>query len=289
VSRMSRFSILDALGAEVPVRAVQAFVTHAIDKLLATITDGRVAHIPTSIAKEVGNRWENSFRGSCFEGMARVMAMLVAYVALHAEIVVLARGAGNELFLGQNPNAAIASAVRLLGGEVNYNRLLLIHERTRHPVIGLQLGLRGDTLSGAVDDIAVLYKSLDHPVANAGTMNASIDAGRAKIVVPMVANAAVEMLIVHRLVAVVAEDDPAALWILLGTEGQVGVVGSFGGAVEEALTCGEGARDRSLALIVGFVRRDGRHRAVLDRFDLWFPIRRNRGRDGRMCDRGRRL
>lgn len=101
-------------------------------------------------------------------------------------------------------------------------------------MLGVVVGPRSDTLGGAVDYIAVLNKSLDHPMASAGAMDPSIDAGWAKIIVSVIADAAVEVLIFHGLTAVVAKDHPAALWVLLRAEGQVGILGNIRKAIEEA-------------------------------------------------------
>lgn len=99
VSGVDELGALDALGAEVPVGAVQALVAHAVDELLATIADSGVADVSASIAKEVSKSRHRGVLSGSLEDMTGVVAMLVVDVALHAKIVVVACGAGNELAL----------------------------------------------------------------------------------------------------------------------------------------------------------------------------------------------
>jgi hypothetical protein len=102
VRRVDELGALDALGAEVPVGAVQALVAHTVNELLAAIADGRVADIAASIAQEVGKSGHRSLFSGSLESMARVVAVLVVDVALHAEVVVFACGARNKLALMQD-------------------------------------------------------------------------------------------------------------------------------------------------------------------------------------------
>lgn len=97
---------------------------------------------------------------------------------------------------------------------------------------GLDLGW--NSLGGAVDDVTVLYETLHHPVAVSGTVDARVDASRTEVVVSIVADAAVEVLVVHRVVAVVAVHNPGSTccrW--LGSERERGIVWSLGQLVEE--------------------------------------------------------
>lgn len=72
----------------------------------------------------------------------------------------------------------------------------------------LTLDLGWDALRGAIDDASVLHKSLDHPVTFAWAMDTGVDTGRTQVVVATVAHAAVEVVIVHGVVAVVAVYHP---------------------------------------------------------------------------------
>jgi hypothetical protein len=122
-------------------------------------------------------------------------------------------------------DAAVAGAISLLGRDIDNYGLLLIHESAGHSLLGLrlrwwlQLMFGTDALSGTIDNATVLHESLHHPVTRARTVNARIHACRAEIIVSVVADAAVEMLVLHSLAAVVTKDDPRALWALLRSEG----------------------------------------------------------------------
>jgi hypothetical protein len=148
-------------------------------------------------------------------------------------------------------DAAVAGAGRLL----TVYRLLLVRESTGDFLwlLGLGLGLRldlwlgldlgRDTLGGAVDNTAVLDKALDHPVARARAVNTWIDARRAQVVVATVADTAMEVLVVHGVVAVVAVHDPST-GVLdgLGAECKVSIVRSASNVVEEAWSTRQQAR-----------------------------------------------
>ena len=102
VTRMDIPGALDAFGAEVPIRAVQALVAYTIDKLLATVTNSGVANVSSSIAQEICQGGQTGVGGCSLESMAGVMTVLVANMAFHAEIIVIASGACDELPLRQN-------------------------------------------------------------------------------------------------------------------------------------------------------------------------------------------
>lgn len=102
VSRVNVFGALDTLCAEIPVGAVQALVADAVDELLASIADRRVTNIAASIAKEVAQSWHCCVRSCSLEGMTRMMAVLVVNMALHAQVVVITRGACNKHVLALN-------------------------------------------------------------------------------------------------------------------------------------------------------------------------------------------
>jgi hypothetical protein len=74
------FRILNALGAVVPVRAVEALVADAKDWLVTAITERSVLDIASRSTEKLGKRAEGVLSNS-FEGMGWVMAMLVGLVA----------------------------------------------------------------------------------------------------------------------------------------------------------------------------------------------------------------
>jgi hypothetical protein len=179
-----------------------------------------VADISASIAKEVSKSRHRGVLGGSLEDMAGVVAVLVVDVALHAKIVVVACGAGNELALVEYLDTAVASARGLVGllllCDVD-NGLLLLSKGAGHLLSGLGLG--ANTLGGAVDDASVLDEALDHPVARAGAVDAGVDARLAQVVVAVVADAAMVVLVFQGHVAVVAIHNPGGLGgVHLGAE-----------------------------------------------------------------------
>ena len=91
---------------------------YSVDEFLATIAHSGVAHIPASVAKEVCQCRKRHLRGCSLESMARVVTVLVASMAFHAKIVIVAGSAGNKLLLGhdcanQNSNSSDGQKERL--------------------------------------------------------------------------------------------------------------------------------------------------------------------------------
>jgi len=247
VTRVNILGALDAFGAKVPIRAVQALVTHTVNELLAAITNSRVANVPSSIAQEICQGRQAGIRGCSFESMAGVMTVLVANMAFHAEIVVIASGACDELLLRQNFDAAIASACWFILDE------RWLREGSRNGLFNLRFCLRADTLGRAVHDRAILDEALDHPVTSARAMDTRIHARRAEIVVSMIANATMKVCVLHWLITVVAEYNPGAWGLgLFGTEGEICILCKIG---EKALPCGERLRHGGFALSIHQVRR----------------------------------
>jgi hypothetical protein len=225
-------STLDTVWAIVPVWAVQALMADTIDELVAAVTNSWVADVSSRVAEEISQSRKSSVGGSSCEGVARMVAVLVADVAVHAQIVIFARKAGNKFLLGKALDTAVASASWFL---VASNGLFLISVGSGNFLGTLNLGLGWHALGGAVDNGAVLNKALDHPVACAGTVNANVDTSRAKIVVAAIADAAVEVLVFHGVVAVVAIYHPrGAKEVRLWAEGEVSIVGCICKVVEEA-------------------------------------------------------
>lgn len=166
--------------------------------------------------------------------MARMVTMLVADMASQAKVVVVASDAGDEFLLGEHLDTAVAGAGWLLFA---WNRLLLIGEGTwDFLLLGLLgLGLGRDTLGCAVDHATVLDEALDHPVSATGAVDAVVYASRAEVVIAAVAYTAVEVLVLHGLVAVVAVHDPRGAHVArLGAECETRVVVGSCEVVEEA-------------------------------------------------------
>lgn len=102
--------------------------------------------------------------------------------------------------------------------------LLLICKRTGHLLfdaglnlslglvlilgLGLRLNLWCHKLGGAIDNKAVLDETLDHPVVMSWAMNTVVNTARTKVVITMIAYTAMIVIILHRCIAVVAEDNP---------------------------------------------------------------------------------
>jgi len=87
---------------------------------------------------------------------------------------------------------------------------LFLSEGTGHLGGFVQLDLGGDSFGRAVDDLAILHKALDQPVTVARAVTANVYASLAQIVVTVIADIAVIVLILHRLVTDVAVDGPSA-------------------------------------------------------------------------------
>jgi hypothetical protein len=231
---VDELGVLETVRAVIPVWAIQALVADTIDKFVAAIADSIVTNVPARIAEEIGQSREDSLGCGRLEGMAGMVAMFVANMASQAKVVIVASDASNEFLFGQNRDTAVASARWLL---FVGNRLLLIGKSTWNllllGLLGLDFGC--DALCSAIDDAAVLNEALDHPVSASGAVNAVIYAGRAEIIIATVAYAAVEVLVLHRLVAVVAVDDPRSAHVArLRAECKARVVVGSCEVVEEA-------------------------------------------------------
>ena len=160
--------------------------------------------------------------------------MFVANMALQAEIVVVTRDTGDKLLLRKDLDAAVTGTGRLL----DRNRLLLISEGSRDLLVLLGLHLGCNALGSAVDDASVLDEALDHPVALSRAVDARVNTRRAEIVIATIADAAVEVLVFHGLVAVVAVDDPGGAYIVrLGAESEAGAVFAHFEDVKEVWSC----------------------------------------------------
>lgn len=112
----------DALGAEVPVGAVEALVAYTDDRLevprqslfkddlrkrgvkylIAAIANSGVVSISASIQKGGGARVKRCLGGSRLEFMAWVMSVLLLNMARNAKVVVLTCLAGDKLSLAED-------------------------------------------------------------------------------------------------------------------------------------------------------------------------------------------
>lgn len=99
---MDELGTLDTLGAVIPVRAVQALVTHAIDELVTAITDCGVADISSRSAKTLSKGPNGGVFRSRLEGVSRMVSVLAIDVARHAEVVIFAVDTCDELVLGED-------------------------------------------------------------------------------------------------------------------------------------------------------------------------------------------
>jgi hypothetical protein len=196
-----------------------------------------VANIAPRVAEEVSQSGEGSIRCGCSECVAGMMPVLVADVTVHAQIVVFAGEASDELLLREARHTAVTGASWLL---VACARLLLVCEGSRDvlSLLGLGLGLDHlgwDALGGAVDDAAVLNEALDHPVTSARAVNAGVNTCGTEIVIATVTDAAVEVFVFHGVVAVVAVDNPGGAGVVrLRAERKIGIVRSIREVGEEA-------------------------------------------------------
>jgi hypothetical protein len=250
MTRVRCASTLDAVVAVVPVRAVQALVTNAIDALIAAIADREVANVATGGKLGLSGEWQNSLGSRSFEGMSRVMAMLVSGVALDAQIEVGAVDAGDELGLWVNNHAVVACA----GWSRHFSQHLgfLGLERTRHLRLRFdahweRCNLAGDTLGLACDDTAIFDEALDEPVALAAAVLVLSNTLLAEIEIAGITDGAVVVCIGHGLVALVAVDRPGVarhhsrLNHLARAESE-----GLAGQIESLSIVGEGPWDGSL-------------------------------------------
>jgi hypothetical protein len=97
-------------------------------------------------------------------------------------------------------NAGVASTSRNdLSLHLRDKSSLRLRERS-------SLRLRSNSLSGAIDNLSILHKTLDHPVPITSTENSVINAGLAEIKVAIITSAAVIVLVWDSIGAVVAVD-----------------------------------------------------------------------------------
>lgn len=132
---MDEARVDDATRAEVPIWAVETLVANAIDVLLfvsyfrciikihstylvTSITDSIVTRVTARSKQSLRNSLESSILDCGSEAVLWVVTMLVVNMARNAEIIILARSAGNEVLLGEFLDAGITGTcciVLLLG------------------------------------------------------------------------------------------------------------------------------------------------------------------------------
>ena len=190
--------------------------------LLTSVAHGAMADVSASIAKNVGQASEGRLLRRALEDMTGMVAMLVADMAVQAEVIVIAGSASDEFLLRKyyqsqyQPMHALGQPLTLdtgvagprrLFGLKDY-RLALFGEGAGHFLLGVHLWLRTNLFCRAVDDDSVPDKALHHPVVYTRAMDTGSHACSAQVVIATVTGTAVEMLILHGLAAVIAEDDP---------------------------------------------------------------------------------
>lgn len=94
-------SVDNAVGAVIPVWAVQAFVADASDVLVAAITNSVVSLVTTSSHFDGNVIWHLGIRNSTDKGMLGVVAMGILGETSLAEVEILASRAVEELSLGK--------------------------------------------------------------------------------------------------------------------------------------------------------------------------------------------
>jgi len=173
-----------------------------------------VAEITSRAKESLRDKVEVCIFNSRDESVLGVVAVLLSSVARNAEVVILARCAGNEVllrefcrFVSYNFLSSVSCFRLTLDAAVastsGHCLLLWLNKSCLRPRSNW---LWCNGLGSAVDNLAALDKSLDHPVIITLAKNSLIDASLAEIEITIVTGAAVVVLIWDRLAAVVAVD-----------------------------------------------------------------------------------
>ena len=101
VSWMNMSSALDTVGAKVTVGAVETLVTHSADCLVASIANRGMANITAWGAEKLCRRSHQGIGRRGLECVAWMVSVLVVLVAGHAQIVIIAVLASDEVVLGE--------------------------------------------------------------------------------------------------------------------------------------------------------------------------------------------
>jgi hypothetical protein len=224
VARVTGPDSLDAVGTVVPIRAIKTLVANAKDVLVAAITNSVMhvvasrAHLDFDVARHLGPLHS---RGETVLG---VVTMRVLSKAWLAKIKVLAHTTMKELGLGVFLDTAVAcshnarqrgrSRERLGESFGEWHMLGLGLNLGLHDSLdldlGLGLGLRGDRLSGTLNQQSVDSWSFNQPVVSAMAGNALFYARLTEVKVAVVAGGAMIMDIGDVLLAAVTADSKAS-------------------------------------------------------------------------------
>jgi len=196
VAGVNEAGVCNASRAVVPIWAVEALVADTIDVLVTTIADGIVGGVAARSKESLSQQAMVGFFGNEAEGMLRVMAVFHLYMALDAKVVIITSSASDKVILSQLRNAGIAGTGR-------YSNLLLFWSNKSSLGLG-ELWFWCNCLSCAVDNLAILHKTLDKPVVLATAEEPCINTCWAQIEVTTIASAAVIVFIWNSFVAVVA-------------------------------------------------------------------------------------
>jgi hypothetical protein len=195
--RMLRF--LDTSIAVVEIGTVQTFVTDAEDGGITTIAEGVVTDIPTGCQFAGGRSGKRHPLRRRFEAVCGMVTMFVDHVTFDAEVEIITGGTSDELTLGENHHTVVASAS-------GHGRLGIIGEASGH---FLGDSSRRDAFGGTVDELSVGDVAFDQPVTLARAKCSRVDALFTEIVITRITDAAMEMGVVHGLIAVVAVNGPS--------------------------------------------------------------------------------
>jgi len=202
-----------------------------------------MAHVTAGVAKNARQRAERCLTSRTFEDMTGMMAVLIGEMTFHTQVVVLASDASDEILFWQNCksqlekssgisvmaltlDAGVAGPCGLLG--LKLDGLALFGESTWHFLFSFRLWHRTYLLGCAINNDALPDESLHHPVVRTWAVNTTLNTLLAQIIVAIIADAAVEVNVLHGFTAVIAEDHPGSRGesllgsIFFGPEGQVG-------------------------------------------------------------------
>jgi hypothetical protein len=88
MSGMGDSRVFDAIGAVVPVGAVQALVANPVDILVTSIAKSKMAHVAAGGTEQLSHRIKSCFFRDGCKRVAWVVAMLQADVARNTKVVV---------------------------------------------------------------------------------------------------------------------------------------------------------------------------------------------------------
>jgi hypothetical protein len=195
MARMNETGIGNASRAEIPIWAIETFVTNTIDILVTPITNSIVSSVTARSEEGLRNHVKIDILNGRSKSVLGVVAMFQTNVAWDAQIVIITGSASDEILFGQFLNARVAGA----GSNID---LGLFNESS----LGSRESLWLNGLSGASDDLAILNITLNHPMPLATTENTVFNAAWAEIEITIITSAAVIVFICDGIGAVVAID-----------------------------------------------------------------------------------